>query len=287
MNQGALAANSQKRLVKLAIRSAKAFIAARGIHATTRKGSKELELLIKKIAGQSLATREQATQIGQNVGEKLVELSGQKAKNNLDKGVVRQLAAQKEIFSLSVSSKNKFSSTLQQMDEKSSSELATSAIVSKSVEAVLFAEETDEAMVEEIKNIVEESDEKIAEKIDEPIVDKTTENFNDEIIENSIDGIVEELDEEIIEDSDEEIVEDSIEEIVEALDEKIAEKLDEEITEDSDEEIVEILDEDVLDESLPELQEESQEERPIELFERSEAIAIDFVQSHEEKLVDY
>ena len=280
MSPISLAEDSQKRLAKLAIRSAKEFIAARGIHATTRKGSKELELLIKKIAGQSLATREQATKIGQNVGEKRVELSRQKAKNNLDKGVVRQLAAQKEIFSLAVSSADKISSTLQLMDEKSLSKLETPVIVSKSVKEVQFAEASDEGNAEDsIEEIVEE----------------IVEVSDDEILEDSIKKNAEFSDNEILEEIDEESVEDSIEEIVEEIaefsDDEILEEIDEEsvdeIIENSDEKIVEDFNEDVLDKNLPELQEEYQEEKPVELSDRSEAIAIDSVQSQEEKLVDY
>jgi len=234
MNPVNLTELSQKRLVKLAIRSAKEFIAARGLNTTTRKGSKELELLIKKITGQSLSDREQATQIGQKVGEKIVELSRQKAKHNLDKGVVRQLAAQKEIFSLFVSSTDKIPSTLQPIEETSSSKAATPVMVSKSAEEVQGAKYSD----------------------------KKFEDFEEEILEES---------DEEFEDPDEEFAEDS--------DEEILEEPNEEFTEDSDE--------DILAENLLELQEDFQKEQPVELSNRSKAIAIDssqfIAQKEEEK----
>jgi hypothetical protein len=255
MNAMNLTEISQKRLVKLAIRSAKEFIAVRGINTTTRKGSKELELLIKKIAGQSLSEQEQATQIGQNVGEKIVELSRQKAKNNLDKGVVRQLAAQKDLLSLFVSSTDKIPSTHQPTEEKTSSKAATPVMVSKSVEEVRVVEDSDE-------ELVEDSDE--------------------EILEETVEEILEEFDEELVEDSDEEF-EDFDEEILEDSDEELVEDPDKEFAKNSDEEILEDSDEDVLDKNISELQEESQEEQPVELSARSEAIAINSSQSTIEK----
>lgn len=276
MNAINLTEINQKRLVKLAIRSAKEFIATRGINTTTRKGSKELELLIKKITSRSLSDREQATQIGQNVGEKIVELSRQKAKNNLDKGVVRQLAVQKEIFSLFVSSTDKIPFR-QPPAEKPSNKAATPVMVAKSVEEVRVVEDSEEEILDE--ELTEDTDAELAENSDEEL----REDSDGEILEDADAGLAEDIDAELAEDGDAEIAENSDGEILEDSHEEISEESVEEVLEEFDDKLAENSDGDGDNKNLPELQVKSQEEQPVELVDRSEENVIDSSHSITEK----
>ena len=312
MNSESLAEVSQKRLVKLAIKSAKAVIATRGINTTTRKGSKELELLIKKITNRSLINREQATQIGQNVGEKIVDLSVQKEKSNLDKGVVRQLASQKEIFSLSVASKE-ILSIPQLKQEQSSSQATTPATVSQVLEKAGVVEqaepeiladveeetepeiltdveaETESETLAEKAGVVEQADPEILADVEEEteseiLTDVEEETESETLAEKA--GVVEQVDPEILADVEEE-TEPEILTDVEAETESeiladVEEETESEILADVEEEILTVVDADTadtVDKNSPELQEELQEEQPVESLEASEAIAVNSTQS--------
>ena len=100
MNQSAPVKFSSKVLEKTIKTSIKKAIASKGINTTTRQGNKELKFLIGKIAQHSFDSLEQATNIGEKLGEKIVEISQKQGKQNLDGGVIRQLSHQKELYSL-------------------------------------------------------------------------------------------------------------------------------------------------------------------------------------------
>ncbi|WP_013323398.1 hypothetical protein [Gloeothece verrucosa] len=92
---------SQSKIFKLLKKNVKRILAQKGMNAMTRKGDKELDLLVKKIANQPIQTEEEATQIAEELGDKIVEISQKEGKENLDKSIIRQLAtgSQLSIFS--------------------------------------------------------------------------------------------------------------------------------------------------------------------------------------------
>ena len=100
MNQSAPVKFSSKVLEKTIKTSIKKAIASKGINTTTRQGNKELKFLIGKIAQHSFDSLEQASNVGEKLGEKIVEISQKQGKQNLDGGVIRQLSHQKELYSL-------------------------------------------------------------------------------------------------------------------------------------------------------------------------------------------
>ena len=89
-----------KALEKSIKASIKREISARGINVTTRRGNKELKFLTQKIAGYSFENLEQARMAGEKLGQHLSELFQQRNKQYLDGGLIRQVALQKNIWSL-------------------------------------------------------------------------------------------------------------------------------------------------------------------------------------------
>jgi hypothetical protein len=86
-----------RKLVEQSIsKSAKKVIAESGMHPSTRSGSKELEHLVKRLAEQPFNTVTAAIQAGEELGQKIVELSQQTGKQNLDKSIIRQLMLKKQ-----------------------------------------------------------------------------------------------------------------------------------------------------------------------------------------------
>jgi hypothetical protein len=69
----------------------KRVIAEHGINSTTRKGNKELEILVKQVAKQRFSDLEEAKEVGEKIGVRIVEIFRQKGKENLDRGSIRQL----------------------------------------------------------------------------------------------------------------------------------------------------------------------------------------------------
>ena len=56
--------------------------------------------MVGKIAQHSFDSLEQASDIGEKLGEKITEISQKQGKQNLDGGIIRQLSHQKELYSL-------------------------------------------------------------------------------------------------------------------------------------------------------------------------------------------
>ncbi len=126
---------SPKTLQKLLKKSIKKVVAEKGISPTTRKGNRELELLVKKIAKQPFNSLEQARRIGEKLGEKIVEISQQRGKENLDKGVIRQLAIQGEMLFISELSTEESQPSSQVSEKPSPEEDSTSIDVPQPTEA--------------------------------------------------------------------------------------------------------------------------------------------------------
>ncbi|MCU0535532.1 MAG: hypothetical protein MUD14_16705 [Hydrococcus sp. Prado102] len=64
-----------KKLVKLLTKTIKEVVVNKEIHPTTRKGNKELSLLVKQIAKSNLCNKKQAIKYGEQLGEVIVEFS--------------------------------------------------------------------------------------------------------------------------------------------------------------------------------------------------------------------
>ena len=89
------------KIVKKTIKAGiKKEISVRGIDTTTRKGNKELKFLIDKIACYPFDNQDEARVAEDKLGQHLGELLQQKKKNNLDGGIIRQVANQRDLLSL-------------------------------------------------------------------------------------------------------------------------------------------------------------------------------------------
>jgi uncharacterized protein len=91
---------SSKKLIKLLTKSIKETVDKKEIDPTTRKGNKELSLLVKQIVTENLRDKEQAIKYGEQLGEIIAKFSQKHQKKYLDKGVIRQIALQKQLPSL-------------------------------------------------------------------------------------------------------------------------------------------------------------------------------------------
>ncbi|MGK7947131.1 MAG: GatB/YqeY domain-containing protein, partial [Microcystaceae cyanobacterium] len=81
-----------KQTEQILSKTIKKVISDSGIGLSTRKGNKELGLLIKKIAKHPFPSSEDVTIYGEKVGKAIADLSQQKGKKNLDIGVIRQVS---------------------------------------------------------------------------------------------------------------------------------------------------------------------------------------------------
>ena len=101
MRQESQATFSTKKLVKFIAKTVKENVASKGIHLTTRKGNKELELLVRSLCKKkSFTNLEEAREVGERLGEKIVQISQQRNKKDLDRGVIRFLASEGEILTV-------------------------------------------------------------------------------------------------------------------------------------------------------------------------------------------
>jgi uncharacterized protein YqeY len=109
---------SSKKLIKLLTKSIKEAVAKKEIHPTTRKGNKELSLLVKQLVQANLYDKEQAIAYGEKLGEVIAEFSQKNQKNYLDKGVIRQIALQKQLPSLPETAPEKNQATVATTTQK-------------------------------------------------------------------------------------------------------------------------------------------------------------------------
>jgi hypothetical protein len=88
---------NRKQIEQSIRKSAKRIIAASGIHTSTRKGNKELDFVVRQLAQDPAASLAIATTVGETLGQKIVELSRQRGKTHLDRGVIYQLVVQNDL----------------------------------------------------------------------------------------------------------------------------------------------------------------------------------------------
>jgi uncharacterized protein len=146
------------KLVKLLKKTIKTFITKQGVNPSTRKGNRELDILIKQLAKQSFTSEEQAKTAAEKLGKSLVELSQKNGKNYLDKGVVKQFSL------LSISS----------LLVTASSTTESTTISQPSVTPI-------EALEETIDEVTETGNETITNTMEFPV--KAVEETIDEVVE--------------------------------------------------------------------------------------------------------
>ncbi|MBE9136498.1 hypothetical protein IQ254_04675 [Nodosilinea sp. LEGE 07088] len=78
-------------------RAAKTTLIDGGIQPNTRRGNKELDLAVQRLAQQPYRTIDEVNQAGQDLGQKIIEISQAQGKTNLDGGIVRQMMLTGEI----------------------------------------------------------------------------------------------------------------------------------------------------------------------------------------------
>ncbi|MDJ0797123.1 MAG: hypothetical protein QNJ51_09850 [Calothrix sp. MO_167.B12] len=99
MSQKSQATLSNKQLVKVITKTIKKNVALQGINPTTRKGNKELELLVKTISNKkSFTDLSEAREVGEKLGERIIQVSQQRGKKDLDKGVIRFLVSNGDVL---------------------------------------------------------------------------------------------------------------------------------------------------------------------------------------------
>lgn len=89
----------RKQLEKTIAKSAKKVIAESSI-SPSRSGSKDLGHLVKRLANQPFSSLETASQLGEELGQKIVAFSQTIGKQNLDRGVIRQIVLQKQFLTV-------------------------------------------------------------------------------------------------------------------------------------------------------------------------------------------
>ena len=90
---------SKSKIEKKLIKQVKKVVSEKGIDVATRKGTKELNLLAKKICTQH-KDLEELEKIGAELGAKIIEVSEQRNKKFLDRGIVRLTAGSSYVKSL-------------------------------------------------------------------------------------------------------------------------------------------------------------------------------------------
>jgi hypothetical protein len=88
---------NRKQIAQLIKKTTKKVIAEGGINPSTRSGNQELEYVVKRLATQPFSSLEVAEALGEALGQKIVALSQQMGKQNLDRAVIWKLVAQKDL----------------------------------------------------------------------------------------------------------------------------------------------------------------------------------------------
>jgi hypothetical protein len=144
-----------RKLVEKALSSsAKQVIATSGI-ASTRSGSKELEHLVNHLADQPFPSLAAAVQLGEELGQRIVALSQQMGRTNLDQGVIRQLLLRKQLPTIDLSLQNPEPSQQQSVptakavsSQNPAAQPAVEAGFAASTQTTVPAEETAETNIE-------------------------------------------------------------------------------------------------------------------------------------------
>ncbi|MEB3211232.1 MAG: hypothetical protein VKL39_07750, partial [Leptolyngbyaceae bacterium] len=91
---------NNKQIAKMIRASAKRVIATTDLNTSTRKGNKELDFIVKRMANAQTLTPADAEQLGKALGEQIVQLSQSLGRKSLDHGVLHQLAVKGQVPSL-------------------------------------------------------------------------------------------------------------------------------------------------------------------------------------------
>jgi uncharacterized protein len=97
MSQNFQMPENSKKIVKLLTQTIKKVVSDQGINPTTKKGNKELALLLKSLSKQPLGGHEQVKSYGEKIGAVIIEISQAKGKNYLDKGVIREISLKNKL----------------------------------------------------------------------------------------------------------------------------------------------------------------------------------------------
>jgi hypothetical protein len=79
------------------LQQAKAVLVANDMRPSTKRGNREFNVALNRLAMQPYDSLDAAAQVGQELGQKIVDLSKAKDKSNLDAGVIRQMVLTGEI----------------------------------------------------------------------------------------------------------------------------------------------------------------------------------------------
>jgi hypothetical protein len=126
-------------------RGAKAVLVAGGIQPSTQRGNKELTLAVQRLAQQSYSTLEEATQTGEALGQKIVEISQAKGLTDLDGGIVRQMMLTGDIPTVTKATTKPAKTAPVVIAEPKASELAPAPAIAE-VEVVEPAEVEEDAI---------------------------------------------------------------------------------------------------------------------------------------------
>jgi cobalamin biosynthesis protein CobT len=86
------------RSIRRTIRQqAKAVLVANDMRPSTKRGNREFRVALNRLAMQPYESLDTAAQVGQELGQKIVDLSKAKDKGNLDAGIIRQMVLTGEI----------------------------------------------------------------------------------------------------------------------------------------------------------------------------------------------
>ncbi|MGF1568027.1 MAG: hypothetical protein ACFCVD_08135 [Nodosilinea sp.] len=154
-------------------RAAKDVLVANGIEPSTRRGNKELDLALQRLARQSYDSLEVATEVGQALGQKIVELSQAQGTTNLDGGIVRQMLLTGEIPTVPKLSQKppKTTPVVMMPSQAAPSKAKATAVEAAETEAApIDSEVVPEAVPDQV--IVPVVKSSIAEDITDGIVDK-------------------------------------------------------------------------------------------------------------------
>ena len=88
---------SNRQIEKTIKQSVKQVLAQHGLVASTRQGNQELNYLVTRIARQPFSGLEAAQVLGQQLGQKIVELSQAMGRQHLDRRVIQQLVLLKQV----------------------------------------------------------------------------------------------------------------------------------------------------------------------------------------------
>ena len=139
-----------RQVEKEMIRSAKNILAEQGLNPSTKRGNKELTIVVKRLASTPCNDMQLARDVGITLGEAIVALSQKLGKTHLDQGIIQQLSVQDALPSL---------------PEPAGTDIGVeSAAVDESTELEADSDHESETVVEEDFDSIAEAEEEVAEE---------------------------------------------------------------------------------------------------------------------------